>query len=104
MKDSVKQLNYLIANGMKEGVHVILQNNLSEIHLHDEKHIKRNHVWMYEENMIKRIYEVSGNEYVPPKQTTPIITPFKVTISRLKDSSKISTLCQPNPRCTGTIQ
>ena len=69
MKDSVKQLNYLIANGMKEGVHIILQNNLSEIRLHDEKHIKRNHVWIYEENMIKRIYEVSGNEYVPPKQT-----------------------------------
>ena len=66
-KETVKKVNFLIANGIKEGVNVIMQDNLSEKHLHDEKHIRKNCLWILVENMTNKIREVMG---LPPVNRT----------------------------------
>ena len=48
----------MIASGMKENVNVIMQNNLSEKDLHDEKHIKKSSLWILVESMTNKIREV----------------------------------------------
>ena len=64
-KDVVREVNSLIKNGVKEGTHVILQENLSEKDLHDEKHIKKGSLWKVITNMTNKIHEVSGMKFSP---------------------------------------
>ena len=47
----VAELNSLIERGMPEFVHVVLQKELGEADLHDEKHIKVKSVGKYVSNM-----------------------------------------------------
>ena len=57
-QDVVAELNSLIERGMPEFVHVVLQKELGEADLHDEKHIKVKSVGKYVSNMKNKIREV----------------------------------------------
>ena len=59
-KKDVAELNCLIERGMPEFVHVVLQKELGEVDLHDEKHIKVKSVGKYVSNMKNKIREVLG--------------------------------------------
>ena len=59
-KEVVRELNSLIASGLPESVNPILQNELKEQHLCDEKHIAEKRIGLYVKNMKNKIKEVLG--------------------------------------------
>ena len=56
----VAELNNLIEEGMPESVHLILQKELDESDLHDEKHIKIKSLGKYVVNIKNKMREVLG--------------------------------------------
>ena len=59
-KEVVAELNNLIEEGMPESVHLILQKELDESDLHDEKHIKIKSLGKYVVNIKNKMREVLG--------------------------------------------
>ena len=59
-KDVVKDLNLMIARNLPESVHSIMQEELTEQHLRDEKHIMEKKIGIYVKSMKNKIKEVLG--------------------------------------------
>ena len=66
-KDVIKDLNSLIAEGLPESIHTVLQDDLKEQHLYDEKHVMKKKIGIYAKNMKDQLKAVLG---IVPKHNT----------------------------------
>ena len=66
-KNVVAELNQLIREGTPETICVVNQEQLTEYHLEDEKHIRPRYVGIYVKNIKDKMRDVLGINFERPK-------------------------------------